>query len=428
MTRWASIGPAQWRDDLAHLDAALRREHRNLFHRLSPEAWNEAVRALHARIPSLVSHEAVCEFARLVAAVGDGHTALRLTDVPDLGRIPLSIERFHDGIHVQSITAEHAAAVGSRLLAINGTPAKEAWQAVRPLISRDNEMGVWAAAPGLLATPAVLHARGLSHDPDHARFEIQPPSGRRTTLLLRRVDGTPSAMVDARDAAAAPPPPWLRRSAEENGIDLLPDSGTLCFAYNRVRDAPGEPLTALFDRVFDQIGRHQAARLVIDIRLNHGGNNSLNLPLVHHLIRCDRVNQWGQLFVVIGRRTFSAAMNLAVDLERHTRALFVGEPTGSSPNHYGENAEFHLPHSGLRVSASALWWQHSLPYDDRPWITPDLPAQLGSQDYATNLDPALAAILAHRLGSPLPRRYPDRLLHQLRRSDLLTQTDRPISH
>jgi hypothetical protein len=58
---------------------------------------------------------------------------------------------------------------------------------------------------------------------------------------------------------------------------------------------------------------------------------SLNRPLIHRLIRCDTINQWGKLFVVIGRRTFSAAMNLAVDLERHTRALFVGEPTGGAP-------------------------------------------------------------------------------------------------
>jgi hypothetical protein len=123
---------------------------------------------------------------------------------------------------------------------------------------------------------------------------------------------------------------------------------------------------------------------------------SLNRPLVHHLIRSDRVNQWGKLFVITGRCTFSAAMNLAVDLERHTRALFVGEHTGARPNHYGENVEIVLPHSGLRCTASALWWQYSQPGDDRPWIAPDIAAPLWSKDYAANRDPALDAALRYQ--------------------------------
>lgn len=36
-------------------------------------------------------------------------------------------------------------------------------------------------------------------------------------------------------------------------------------------------------------------------------------------------------------------MNLATDLKRETRALFVGELTGSSPNHFGENGPILSP-------------------------------------------------------------------------------------
>jgi len=423
MATLSALGPRQWRDDLSALDAGLRREHRNLFHHLSPDAWRDAVRALHGRIPSLAGHEIAVELARLGAMIGDGHTALRLTDVPDLGRCPLHLERFQDGIFVRAIAEEHGRLAGARLHAIDGVPVEEAWDAVRPVISRDNEWGVRAAAPDLLAMPAVLHAVGIAPDPDRARYEVALRGGRRETISLRRVAGDGGPLVDARDGAVAPPP-WLRRSPEENGIELLADSRTLAFAYNRVRDGLDEPLAALFDRLFVQIETEGVERLVIDLRLNHGGNNALNLPLVHHLVRSDRVNQWGKLFVVIGRRTFSAAMNLAVDLERHTRVLFVGEPTGSSPNHFGENAEIVLPHGGLRATAAALWWQHSLPYDDRPWIAPDLPAPLRSDDYAANRDPVLAAILAARVPEAAPPAYPERVLRPLRRLDLLLR-DRP---
>src|SRR6267143_154269 len=51
----------------------------------------------------------------------------------------------------------------------------------------------------------------------------------------------------------------------------------------------------------------------------------------------------GHLFVITGRLTFSAAMNLASRLEHETHATFVGEPTGSRPNHYGEAVTLTLP-------------------------------------------------------------------------------------
>jgi len=54
--------------------------------------------------------------------------------------------------------------------------------------------------------------------------------------------------------------------------------------------------------------------------------------LLHALLRADKVNRTGRLFVLIGRETFSAAMGLSIELERQTKAIFVGEPTGSSLN------------------------------------------------------------------------------------------------
>lgn len=418
------LGAARWREDLSDLVAALRREHRNPFHRTSREAFDGAVRHLHARVPSLADHEVVVELSRLVAMLGDGHTALRLAEVPGFRRYPLALYRYGDGLYVRAVGREHGAAAGARLLAVGGTPAEEAYEAMRPLVSRDNEMGVRATAPALLTIPEVLHARGVIEAPERTTFEVELRGGERVALSLDPGDGLPAEMVDTRDGAPAPTPLWLRRSPEENWFDYLPDSRALYLGYNRVRDGADETLATLFDRAFALVEREGAERLIVDIRLNVGGNNALNRPLIHHLVRCDRINRWGGLYAIIGRQTFSAAMNLVVDLERHTRTLFVGEPTGSSPNHYGENAEIVLPQSGLRATASTLWWQHSTPYDDRPWIAPDLPARLSAEDYAANRDPAVETALNYVPDATVRfPEYPDRLAKLLRRDDLLLRDD-----
>src|SRR5690349_8749394 len=107
------LSPNQWREDLRYLVDALAREHRCLHHTVSRWALDGARRALHARIPSLAAHQVVVELARLVAMVGDGHTALRLGEVARFRRYPLVLDRFSDGLFVRAIAPDHAEAAGA---------------------------------------------------------------------------------------------------------------------------------------------------------------------------------------------------------------------------------------------------------------------------------------------------------------------------
>src|SRR5262249_1134297 len=81
--------------------------------------------------------------------------------------------------------------------------------------------------------------------------------------------------------------------------------------------------------------------------------------------------------------------NFALDLERLTGAIFIGEPTGGKPNTHGDESPTILPYSGLHVGLSAVYWQLSSPRDSRLWIAPKIPVQLSAEDYFANRDPAL---------------------------------------
>ena len=116
------------------------------------------------------------------------------------------------------------------------------------------------------------------------------------------------------------------------------------------------------------------------------------------MIACPKINKRGKLFIVIGRRTFSAAQNAATLLERHTEAIFVGEPTGSSPNFIGEGVSFTLPYGNVFVSLSDLYWQSGWPRDRRKWIAPLLYTPPSFAAYRVNRDPAMEAILDYPTG------------------------------
>ena len=101
-------------------------------------------------------------------------------------------------------------------------------------------------------------------------------------------------------------------------------------------------------------GSSRVAVVVLDLRQNGGGDNRTYRPLLESL---QRLGSEKRLAVLTSRVTFSAAMQLVVDLERDTQAVFVGEPTGGSPNQYGDATKVELPNSGLNAFVATVAWK-----------------------------------------------------------------------
>jgi hypothetical protein len=60
-----------------------------------------------------------------------------------------------------------------------------------------------------------------------------------------------------------------------------------------------------------------------------------------------------------------------------------------------------LPHSGLVARISTVFWRDWTNSESRPWIAPDLPVSLSSEDYFAGRDPAMNKILKF----PLPTSF-----------------------
>ena len=132
--------------------------------------------------------------------------------------------------------------------------------------------------------------------------------------------------------------------------------------------------------------------MVLDVRLNGGGNNYKNKPIITGLIGCDKINASDKLFVILGRRTFSACQNLVNELSNYTNATFVGEPTSENINFFGDNRTMTLPKSKIPIRLSFAWWQDKPQWENGPWLAPDLAIDMSFEDYRTNRDPVLDAI------------------------------------
>ncbi|HEY0157535.1 MAG TPA: hypothetical protein VGF28_09645 [Thermoanaerobaculia bacterium] len=348
-----------WNADLTHLATELPKTHPNPFHKTSREAFLADVERLRSRAPELQPHEVIVEMARIVASLGDGHTRVTLPLAASHGffqghattappkdpsllftAIPLRFALRNEGLFTTD---------GRRVLRIGNMSAEEAIAALMPVVHGDNEWQKKEIVAGYLAVPQVLAARGVISSLAEVPVTFE--------------DGTVVFEPSAAGAAAAPQGrPWSF---------VVRDKAVL-FDFDEVANTKEETFAAFVDRLFRFIDEQPVDRLVIDLRDNYGGNNSLNRPLVHALIRAKKLQAPGTVFVLTGRRTFSAAMHLLIDLEQNTNAIFVGEPTGGAPNGYGDSRRIILPESGVTVRVSSLYWQKSDPRDKRDTIEPHL--------------------------------------------------------
>lgn len=406
----------KWREDLAYMAREMEARHKDLFHTMTRERFESAVRRLNERIPALERHQIIVEMARIAALVGDGHTNVYPTRDPKIGfrALPVRLYLFKEGLTVRAAERGHAGLVGARVIKIGDATAEEAVARARGIVGHDNEMGVRFFAPHLLAMPEVLHALGLSRDAESAEFTVEK-AGRRQTLTLRAsgpADLLPpdtdltwlpkEGWVDMRDAATAPAPLWLKDPRDKFWFEYLAGPKVVYAQINQVGNKETESLADFSRRLLAFVESNPVEKLVLDLRLNRGGNGTLLRPLEIGLIK-SKVNQPGRLFLLIGRSTWSASQFLLNRVEKYTNALFVGEPSGSKGNVYGDSRRITLPNSQITVRVSVYYWQDWEPWDTRLWTAPHLTAELSAADYAANRDPALSAILSYTPRKPLAR-------------------------
>jgi len=397
---------APWVADVDVLMTRLEATHPDMYTRHTPAEWAQAADSLKALLETAEFDQGVLGMMRLVAMLNDGHSkVLPPNSTVFTRKFPIIMRMFSDGVYVRTALPEAAELFGKRIVAIEGVPIDEAMARVRPYVSCDNEMGFIDKAPLLLRLPSVLHVIGLTPElVREARFTVEDESGARTDhvveamqrdlwtdVLERRAEWVDADTYLDSDGEK----PLYRRAQRNYSFEYLEDHNTLYVNFQSVRNEADESFKDFCARLFAFVDAHAVDRFILDIRENKGGNNYLNQPMVHGLIANAKLQDRGKVFVIIGRDTFSAAMSLAVDIERNTHAIFVGEPTGARPNHFGDTTEFVLPKSGLRIRCSTLYWQNSDPRDQRPWIAPELPVAISFADFVEHRDPALEAILSY---------------------------------
>ena len=396
-----------WRADLEFARESMPKQHANLFHTLSRAEYESAFDRLLDDVGRLEEHEIIVRLAAIVAAVGDGHSRLTLPlesmEVAAAGhtgtapsraqtfrRLPLRLTRASDGYVVSRVTEGESRLLGAKLLAIDGHDVAAVEAALAPVIQRDNDFQLADWLPWFMVVSEVLHARGVSPSLEQSHWRFENARGETFEATLRPVPaGVDPQWIELPERSWPGVPPETRRSHL-----WFADLAQPAAVYARIGEIGDTPERS-FEAFAAELEAHLAATplrtFILDLRGNPGGDNSINPSLVRALLRVPWVSDPGALHVLVDGGTFSAAMNLAEDLEHWLPAVFVGSGTGAKPNTYGDARKLILPRSGLTLRLSSLYWQNH-PSDQRAAIEPLIDARPTIADLRNGRDPAAAAL------------------------------------
>jgi len=183
--------------------------------------------------------------------------------------------------------------------------------------------------------------------------------------------------------------PLSRQHLDRNYWATTIDGGaTVYFQYNSCTEDPKQASADFLTQLNQLIAQDGVERLIVDMRNNTGGSVSILDPWIE-TIRNSRFNQQGRLYVIVGRSTFSAAMEASDHFRDETAAIFVGEPTGGKPQFMFRISDFGLPYFGIRASYSSGFETAN---DPGPTLVPDIQVPQTFQDYMNGVDPAMDAI------------------------------------
>ncbi len=405
VTAQSTLTSSQWQEDLRFLQNTVHTDYSFLFVKTTKEVFNTEIETLYKNIPNLEEHEIIVGMSKIIALFKYGHTDISFRQKPfEFHYLPFNLYQFNDGIYLQGVYKDYQQALGAKVIAINNVPITNALKKIYPVVNSENNQFFKSYGINYLRILEVLHAQGITSKLENSvelTLEKDGKTFKQQFKSLQKGERVPTKYshviqddnwLDARNQKDTPL--YLKNLDKIYFYEYLPEEKTVYVRQSQIQDDPKENISVFYTRVFDFIENNDVEKLIIDVRLNGGGNNYKNKAVITRIIESKKINKVGSLFVIIGRRTFSACQNLVNELDNYTNAIFIGEPTAENINFYGDTRQVALPNSKIPVFLSFAWWQDKAPWENADWTVPHIAVDMSFNEYASNQDPVLKTALS----------------------------------
>ncbi len=391
-----------WAEEIDGLKRELLERHVDLFFYSDSGSFFRGLEAVAARAPGKSVLEVAMMLQQEVAKLGDASTQVNFNYLIDTKFIlPFNCYWFSDGLYASSYWKDYEALEGKKIVAIGEFPIRQVVDSLASLISDASPSRIRYHVPRMLIWGQVLEYFGFAQLPEIA-IEVEDAAGIRSTLVFP----LPSPESDRVSVGPEPLPLGWQDHSSFFWDSCFTKEKLYYIQYNKCwsREAEvefGSGASALFMPSFEDfekaaiknLKKQPIEKLVLDLRFNDGGNAKQWTEFVTKLKKT-RIGEKAGIYLLVGRKTASAAMVNAVDVIKTFNPLVVGEDSGGRPNHFAERKRFVLTTSNLVVSYSTKYI--TLLDDNPPAIHPDIPAPESFESFMAGEDEAMNAVMHHQ--------------------------------
>ncbi|MFO7712749.1 MAG: S41 family peptidase [Dehalococcoidia bacterium] len=414
------LQPSEMMEDLHYLVDTIESVHPDPYAYIGEEEWERRKGALEAVFTdSLSAAQYYFALSSLVTSVGDAHTILRFEET-DKG-LALTFEWVEEGLVIAEDSGQFRK--GDLILAMGDGSPRQLLDRMDGIVSSENSYRVKDESTRHLRRRPVLEHLGLVRNEAvpltverggdilelTAQFAVELPGLKKRSheLLEQRHD-------------------WYVNRENDLGIFSL----VVCVDDEVLRRDVGEFFAAVSDNEIETV--------VIDLRENIGGQSRVvesfleYLPAESYLtygstIRyseqaAERIGMRrtrgtstyppstrrvqpvddpfkGDVFILIGNRTFSAGNWIAVVFRDNDLATIIGEPTGNAPSSFGDMISFQLPNSRFVLGVSYKYFTRPDPSNDpQDTLYPDILINRTRDDLIHDIDPVIDYIIDRTRG------------------------------
>lgn len=385
----------KWSEDIEFLKSNLIDKHKNLFFSISREVFDERIEELKEIIEKLDYNDMKVEISRVVASIGDAHTAVKL---PMKYILPLEFYWFKEGIYVVKALEEYKKMEYCKVIEINNIPINKILSEVSEIISHENNSYLKANIVKYIQSIEVLYGLTIVDNIKECSIKFESLNGKVKIENIKSMDIISyNKLVDnnykksVNNEIYNVMPLYMRNSYKNYWFEYLEDKGIVYFKYNSCKETIEEKIEGFINKLINCIEKNPVKKLVIDLRNNTGGDSRLLEAFVIYVKENKKINRHGRLFVVIGRDTFSSALLNAFSFKNNTNAILIGEPTGGKPNCYGEIEKFILPNSKFLITYSTEYYK-LIENDNVKSLVPDINIDISIYNFINAKDAIMSMI------------------------------------
>jgi hypothetical protein len=377
-----------------------------------------------ARSGSLSEAQFDLAIAQIVALADNGHS--RVQPGPLSRRhnaLPCHLYRFDDGFRIIRARPACVELLGAKVLNVDGRAIDAVTDAMFQYFGGPRNHYDQFAAVFFLESPELLHAASLAAAGDRVTLHVALQDGteRDVVLMADPADpSTPHVYSDdflspkkiAKESADWKPllPPGAKLpifirdyAAEPFQAEYWPDKGVYYAQFRSNEDEPGHPIGEFIARIEREIKSDRPRAVVLDLRLDQGGNFTTTATLMKKFTQL--ANSIQHVYALTSAWTFSAGdVSLALLMEHNApKVTVIGALAGDRIRLWAEGGNLTLPNSGLAIGfatglhdysgscfgqSGCFWPMYLYPMHVKSF-DPDISIPYNFDDYAGLRDPVL---------------------------------------